>query len=268
MLNIDKNINKVISILSISCVLFISFEQMVSASQLFSFNKKAMNVSINENNYLDSYLSEEKSPIKNRLIQSQLYSASNKKRPHVPSFKLTTLASDQGALASTAGNFNGAWNASVDPRTGNASFSLTVASVLYDNGQAKRDLTLSYSGSPSARGRDTFSLGPHWGFNVGTEQVSPYEVEGHKTTGIVTGDGHAFTMRSDRNNRGETVWRPLHHKLGDVVFAGKPNSWTVSKATDTREHIVNGYVQWEQARDGSKLYFYYDSNSVVKVQDD
>ena len=262
MLNIDKNINKVISTLSISCVLFISFEQTVSASQLFSYNTRAVNVSINENNYLASYLSEEKSPVKNRLIQSQLYSASNKKRPHVPSFKLTNPASDRGALASTAGNFHGAWNASVDPRTGNASFSMTLASILYDNGHAKRDLTLSYSGSPSARGRDTFSLGPHWGFNVGTEQVSPYEVEGHKTTGIVTGDGHAFTMLSGRNNRGETVWRPLHHKLGDVAFAGKPDSWTVSKATDTREYIVNGYVQWEQARDGSKLYFYYDSNGA------
>ena len=254
-----KQIKKIICIPVLVLSLLIPFEQMVLSEQLSSFINSTTNIDMDKKN--SSYLTEKTLPVKKQTNHSTLFSVS----PSLSSSSaspLNTLVSDRGALASTAGNFHGAWNASVDPRTGNASFSLTLASVLYDNGQAKRDLTLSYSGSPSAPGRDTFSLGPHWGFNVGTEQVSPYEVEGHKTTGIVTGDGHAFTMLSGRNNRGETIWRPLHHKLGDVVFAGKPDSWTVSGATDTREHIVNGYVQWEQARDGSKLYFYYDSNSA------
>ena len=242
MLNIPENINKTVLFISTIAVFSIIFEQTALA--------------------LNSYNVEKKISAKNKSDRSQSCNASKTDGPYIPSYTSNTPAGNRGALASTAGNFHGAWNASVDPRTGNASFSLTLASILYDNGQAKRDLTLSYSGSPSARGRDTFSLGPHWGFNVGTEQVSPYEVEGHRTTGIVTGDGHAFTMLSGRNNRGETVWRPLHHKLGDVVFTGEPDSWTVSGATDTREHIVNGYVQWEQARDGSKLYFYYDSSSA------
>ena len=178
--------------------------------------------------------------------------------------QLSTMAGGQSGLASTAGNFHGAWNASVDPRTGNASFSLTVASVLYDNGNGRRDLTLSYSGGPSAMGRDTFTLGPHWSFNVGAEHISPYEVAGQRTTDIATGDGHRFTMVSDRNNQGESVWRPLHHKLGDVAFTGSDGNWTISKATDIRERIVDGYVQWEQMRDGRKLYFYYDMSSADK----
>ena len=65
-------------------------------------------------------------------------------------------------------------------------------------------------------------------------------------------------MVSDRNQQGKTVWRPLRHKLGDVTFTGAPGRWSVSKATGVREHIVNGYVDWEQARDGRKLYFYYN----------
>ena len=50
-------------------------------------------------------------------------------------------------LTSNANNFHGAWNASVNPRTGNASFSLIIANMLYDNGRAKHSLILSYNGS-------------------------------------------------------------------------------------------------------------------------
>ena len=255
-----RKIRKSVLILTLTPSLLIPFEQIAFASQPSVSTKNRHDANKNNDN-VNAGLFKQKLTTKQSDFSTSRYPASSYDY-HTPKVQLGALANNRGALASTAGNFHGAWNASVDPRTGSASFSLTLASVLYDNGRAKRDLTLSYSGGASAPGRDTFSLGPHWGFNVGTEQVSPYEVEGHKTTGIVTGDGHAFTMLSDRNNRGKTVWRPLHHKLGDVAFAGKPDSWTVSGATDTREHIVNGYVQWEQARDGSKLYFYYDSNSA------
>ena len=121
---------------------------------------------------------------------------------------------------------------------------------------------LAYSGGPSAQGADTFGLGPHWGFNVGTEHVSAAEVAGHKTTDIVTGDGHRFTMISDRNDQGNTTWRPLHHKLNDVVFSGTPGNWVISKSTEVREHIADGYALWEQSRDGRKLYFYYDRSGA------
>ena len=234
-------------------VLILSFNQIVFSAQFPLLSKKTIDVNKNNNDGTGSFLSAEKKQ-SGYQVSSDI--------SILPEMQPGTLSSSESSLTSTAGNFHGAWNASVDPRTGNASFSLTVGSVLYDNGQGKRDLTLSYSGSPSAGGRDTFSLGPHWGFNVGTEQVSPYEVAGHKTTTVATGDGHGFTMISDRNPRGKTVWSPLHHKLGDVVFTGEPGNWTVSKATDVRERIINGYAQWEQARDGRKLYFYYDRNSA------
>ena len=243
--------------------LLMPFEQMVFAAKFTAFIKNTNDVNLKNHDERNENSLIKKSLIKKdvtALASSEPSSLNRSSAP--PVAQLSTLTSGQGGVASTAGNFHGAWNASVDPRTGNVFFSLTVGSVLYDDGQGKRDLTLSYSGSSSAGGRDTFSLGPRWGFNVGTEQVSPYEVAGHKTTTVVTGDGHGFTMISDRNPRGKTVWSPLHHKLGDVVFTGEPGDWTVSKATDVRERIIDGYAQWEQARDGRKLYFYYDRNSA------
>ena len=246
--------------------LLLSFEQMVFATHFSPLIKKTIDVKRNKtndkNNDFSLNFSEKGAAIKKQsdyVLSDDTVSAYAQ---HTPVFtQLITMDGKGGGLSSTAGNFHGA-SASVDPRTGNASFSLTVASVLYDNGNGRRDLTLSYSGGPSANGRDTFSLGPHWGFNVGTEQASAYEVTGHKTTGMATGDGHAFTMVSDRNSQGEARWQPLHHKLGDVNFTGNPGHWIVSKATDTRESIVNGYAEWEQARDGKKLYFYYDRNGA------
>ena len=115
---------------------------------------------------------------------------------------------------------------------------------------------------PFKKSADIFGLGSNWSFNVGVERPQSYEIMGHKTTNIITGDGHLFTMVTDRNQQGKTCWRPLWHKLGDVIFLGHPGDWVISKSTDVRERIVNGYAQWEQARDGRKLYFYYDRNGA------
>ena len=252
---------KIILILPLIISMLLPFEQMVFAAHFSPPFKKVNDVSNHKIKRFDSGLSEKEILPKKKLdymVSDNMISA----KASDTSLFTQPGTMGGGGLSSTAGNFHDAWNASVDPRTGNASFSLTVASVLYDNGNGRRDLTLSYSGGPSAGGRDTFSLGPHWGFNVGTEQASTYEVTGHKTTGVSTGDGHAFTMVSNRNNQGEARWRPLHHKLGDVNFTGNPGHWIISKATDKRESIVNGYAQWEQARDGKKLYFYYDRNGA------
>ena len=111
--------------------------------------------------------------------------------PISPLTQLPVMADGASAMPSNANNFHGAM-ASVDPRTGSASFSMPVASVLYDQGQGKRDLMLSYAGGPSALGPDPLGLGSHWSFNVGTEVPSISEVAGHETTDITTGDGHSF----------------------------------------------------------------------------
>ena len=266
-----KKIKKIILMQALMPALLMPFEQMVFAAQFSSYKKKTIDVRLkkesnkpdgtNGKRHFDSNFSKEKTLFNTQSDNSIADSADSEQAPELPDFSHLNAAGG-GGLTSTAGNFHGAWNASVDPRTGNASFSLTVGSVLYDSGKARRDLTLSYSGGPSARGRDVFALGPHWGFNVGTEQVSASEVAGHRATDIATGSGHRFSMVSDRNSQSETVWRPLHHKLGDIAFAGDTGDWTVSMATDTRERIVDGYVQWEQARDGRKLYFYYDRNGA------
>ncbi len=162
------------------------------------------------------------------------------------------------ALPTNATNFHGGMNASVDPRTGASSFTMPVATTLYDMGEGRRDLVLVYSGGNSASGSDYLGLGSHWTFNVGTEHPSTSEVAGHKTTDIVTGDGHSFTMVNDRNAQGHIYWHPLRHKLGDVHITGKPEDWTVATASGIREHIEFGYEDWEEGRDGQRIWFYYD----------
>ena len=175
-----------------------------------------------------------------------------------PLTSLPTLANGESALPSNAGNFHGAWNASVDPRTGNVLFSVTVASALFNQGEAKRGLKLSYTGGPSAGGADTFDLGAHWQWNIGRENPAATEVAGHLTTGLTAGDGHSFTMVSDRGMHGHTLWHPLRHKLRDVKITGHPGDWIISEATGIRQRILNGYELWEEMVSGQRVYFYYD----------
>ncbi len=180
--------------------------------------------------------------------------------PVSPITGLSVLADGQSALPSNANNFHSAVDASVNPRTGSSAFSMPVASVLYDEGQGRRDLSLSYSGGSFEPGSDALGLGSNWTFNLGVEHPSTTEIAGHKTTDITTGDGHGFTMESVRNSDGKTVWRPLRHKLKDVVITGTPGNWLIAMATGIREHIFHGYEDWEEGRDGQRVWFYYDRN--------
>ncbi len=182
-----------------------------------------------------------------------------------PVTSLPVLSDGSTAMPSNASNFHGGVNSSVDPRTGSASVNFVVASTLYDQGQSKRDLVLSYSGSSSSHGPDHFGLGPHWTFNIGSEHSSTSEVSGHKTTDIITSDGHSFTMESDRNTQGKTYWHPLRHKLGDVIITGQPGDWTIAMATGIREHLQYGYEDWEEGRDGHRIWFYYDRHGPLDI---
>ena len=184
------------------------------------------------------------------------------RRPKLPISSLTHLpvmADGASALPSNANNFHGSMNASVNPRTGSASFSMAVASLLYDQGQGKWDLTLSYTGGLSAIGPNPLGIGSHWTFDVGTEGPSISEVDGHQTTDITTGDGHSFTMVSGHESS-RTLWHPLRHKLGDVSITGQPGDWTIAMSTGMREHLRNGYEDWEENRSGQRVWFYYDQN--------
>ena len=187
----------------------------------------------------------------------QAYALPHKKTVS-PLTSLPTLANGDSALPSNAGNFHGAWNASVDPRTGNVLFSITMASALFNQGETKRDLKLSYTGGPSAGGADIFDLGSHWQWNIGQEHPAATEVAGHLTTGLTAGDGHSFTMVSDRGVHGKRFWHPLRHKLRDVKITGHPGDWIISEATGIRQRILNGYELWEETVSGQRVYFYYD----------
>ena len=182
-----------------------------------------------------------------------------------PLTSLPVMANGESALSSNASNFHGAWNASVDPRTGSSSLRVTLASTLFNKGESKRDLKLSYVGGPSARGADTFDLGPHWQWNIGHEHPGATEVEGHLTTAVTPGDGHGFTMVSDRDSNGRTLWRPLRHKLHDVKITGHPGDWIISEATGVRQRILNGYEQWEESISGQRVYFYYNKQGASDI---
>ena len=190
---------------------------------------------------------------KNSVYTTNLPKYQLSKFTHLP-----VLENGQTALPSNANNFHGQWNASVNSRTGSSSFSFTMDNILYAQGQAKYSLILSYAGGASAGGPDLFGLGSHWSWNVGTEHPSTSEIAGHLTTDITTGDGHSFTMASDRDSNGNTIWHPLRHKLQDVLITGQPNNWTISMSNGLREHISNGYENWQQSRSGYRIWFYYD----------
>ncbi len=183
-----------------------------------------------------------------------------------PPRNFSTFIDNNASLPSNANNFHGASDASVDPRTGSASFSLPVASTLFDNGQDKRNLVLSYSGGPAPHGSNFLGLGSHWSFNIGLEHVSASEVSGHKTIDLTTSDGHSFTMESDRNVQGHTVWHPLRHKLGDITITGNPGDWTIATATGVREHLLFGYEDWEEVHDGKRIWFYYDRHGNTDIK--
>ncbi len=245
-------------VIAVSIVFFTCFEQVTFASEAFhqSSGKDSSMTNIG-----DSALRMKKTTgsKQNFMMPKPFQFATS------PTTNLPVLFNGQMAIPSNADNFHGAMNASVDPRTGSASFSLPVATVLYDQGQGRRDLTLSYSGSPTPHGPDSLGLGPHWAFNIGTEHPSISEVAGHKTTNITTGDGHSFTMESDKNSQGDPYWHPLRHKLDDVKITGEPGNWTIAAATGVREHLEYGYEDWEEERDGQRVWFYYDRNGPSDI---
>ena len=244
------------SVLIIS--LLLPFEQMVWAGTVLPvrmFSKKEKNT-----------IPEKKSIPGNVLLHQssarQAFGSTHKFHTSLLTH-LPVMSNGDSGIVSNANNFHGAADAAVDPRTGNVSFSMTAASMLYDNGQATRKLTLAYAGGPAAGGLNAFALGSHWSWNVGLEHRSPSEVEGHLTTSLTLSTGHSFTMESDRDSGGGIIWHPLRHKLGDVTFAGHPGDWTVTESTGLREHILNGYEDWEENSDGQRVYFYYDREGSI-----
>ncbi len=180
-----------------------------------------------------------------------------------PITHLPVLEDGSSAMPSNANNFHGKMSASVDARTGSATYTTLVASMLFDQGQGRRELTLSYESGASAKGPNSLNLGSHWGFNIGLEHPSVSEVAGHKTTDIITSDGHSFTMVNEKNSKGLMSWHPLRHKLDDVTITGEPGNWTIATASGVRQHIQFGYEDWEEGRDGQRVWFYYDRNGPI-----
>ena len=257
-----KNYKKVVSIVSKHLGIFIVFigvalnffEQNACSKNIFSI-ATAKNIHTKNNSIKDYNLKQNHSSFFHR----SKYKFSS--LTHLP-----VLSDGQSALPSNANNFHGMWNASVDPRTGSSSFSLAMGNILYAQGQAKYSLSLSYVGGSSALGADFFGLGPHWSWNIGTEHASTSEVAGHLTRDINTGSGYSFTMESDRDKHGNTVWHPLRHKLKDVIITGKPEDWTISMSNGIREHISHGFEDWQENRTGFRVWFYYDSDNNKKTR--
>ena len=142
---------------------------------------------------------------------------------------------------------------------------MTLASTLYDLGQGKRDLTLSYSGGASAQGPDPLGLGPHWTFNIGTEHPSTSAIRGHKTTDITTGDGHSFTMESDLNTRERPSGIPYGISWAMCLLAASPATGPL-RWPPVSENIYSMVMKTgKRARDGQRVWFYYDQNGHKDV---
>ena len=167
-------------------------------------------------------------------------------------------------LPSHADNFHGAWSTSVNPRTGKASFSINISTLLF-NYSKKRSLSLTYAGAHIPVTFDTFGLGSQWRWNVATEHESLSEIEGRETTDIITSSGQSLTMENEMDAAGILRWRPLRHKLKDVIVQGRPGDWTVT-TFDLREHIKNGYEDWEEDEKGDRVWFYYDNSHNLKTR--
>ena len=172
--------------------------------------------------------------------------------------KIPLLENGQIALPSNAYNFHGAWDDNVDPRTGNSQFSMTVATSTYNNATATRKLNLIWTGNGTRSGPDFFTMGPHWNWNISHETTSATEIAGHMTIDIILGNGHGFTMINDTNSKGIKTWHLFRHKLKDVVVTGHPGDWLVNTSDGIRQHIHDGYEDWEEIRDGHRLWLYYD----------
>ena len=250
-------IKKAVMLIALLPFFILPFEQMVWAVSSVAVHGATALKATSTHRGLTAHV-----PIPDSISKSwQAYSLPHK-RMISPLTALPVMANGESALSSNADNFHGAWNATVDPRTGNASFSTTLASTLFNKGESKRDLKLSYAGGPSARGADIFDLGPHWQWNTGHEHPAATEVAGHLTTAITLSDGHGLTMVSDRDSNGHTLWHPLRHKLHDVKITGHPGDWIISEATGVRQRILNGYEQWEESISGQRVYFYYNKQGA------
>ena len=175
--------------------------------------------------------------------------------------RLPVMANGEVALPSNATNFHGGWNASVDSRTGSASFSITLGSFLFNHGQGRRDIKLFYSGSASPSNANPFGLGSEWAWNIGSEHLSTTEIHGHNTTDINLSDGHSFTLQSLRDSKAQTKWKLVRHKLQDVLIKGHRGSWVISTTTGLREYITDGYENKEETKDGQYIWLYYDHNN-------
>ena len=246
---------KLITLFTFFIVIMLTFEQVAFSMSALPSKKNTV-----RQNFVNQPPQHNSSGLEKKgLINSwQAYKLRQKIKNSSSATQLPTMANGESGLVSNATNFHGHWKSEVNPRTGNVGFSMTINSILYDMGQGKWNLMLSYAGGMSKGGPDSFGLGSHWSWNVGREVASPTEIDGHQTTQVILGDGHALTMKSTRNADGRTVWLPARHKLHDVLATGAPGNWIVSTSTGTREHIFQGYEDWREDESGKRLYFYYN----------
>ena len=246
---------KIIFLLTFCIMIMLTFEQIAFSMSALPPEKDTIG-----QHFINQQSQRKSSGLKKQgLINSwQAYKLPEKIKNIASTTQLPVMANGESGMVSNATNFHGQWKSEVNPRTGSVSFSMTVNSILYDTGQGKWNLMLSYTGGMSKGGPNSFGLGSHWSWNVGKEVASPTEMEGHQTTEVILGDGHAFTMESTRNADGRTVWAPARHKLHDVLVTGVPGNWMVSTSNGTREHIFQGYEDWQEDQGGKRLYFYYD----------
>ncbi len=159
---------------------------------------------------------------------------------------------------SNAFNFKKVWGTTVDPRTGILSAYVKTGSMLSNLGHGPDiNLNINYSSSSLA---DPDGLGAGWSWNL--THFNPV------TRQLTTSFGQSFYLKKGSDGR----WKPLYHKLHDMIIQGDISTHFVITYANGLREILNhkGYEVRLEQQDGWDICFSYipDTHLLQSVRDD
>ncbi|MCY4330109.1 MAG: hypothetical protein OXC48_08545, partial [Endozoicomonadaceae bacterium] len=146
---------------------------------------------------------------------------------------------------SNAFNFKKAWGATVDPRTGILSAYVKTGSMLSNLGHGPDiSLNVNYNSGTLA---NPDGLGTGWSWNLTHFNLISRQ--------LTTSFGQNFFLKKQSDGN----WRPLYHKLHDMVIRGDISThFVITYANGLRETLNHkGYEVRLEQQDGWSVYFNY-----------
>ena len=146
---------------------------------------------------------------------------------------------------SNAFNFKKVWGSAVDPRTGILSAYVKTGSMLSNLGHGPDiNLDINYNSSSLA---NPDGLGTGWSWNL-----THFNLVTHQ---LITSFGQSFYLEKSADNH----WKPLYHKLHDMVIHGDISTHFVITYANGLREILNhkGYEVRLEQQDGWDVCFSY-----------